>query len=254
MPSPFPGMDPYIEQPNLWSDFHNNLSAAIQAALNRQIRPRYVARLTEYATYDVVAVATTARESFSPDVSVWQATGASGPNAVAEAVAPAIPAPVESAVDLEVPLRLHSVEVREVGSRELVTVIEVLSPVKKRPGHKAHSDYLRKRQNLLRSQVHWLELDLLRGGERPPLARPVPRAAYYVTLSRVPRRPTVEVWPIQLWECLPQVPVPLLEGDPDAVLDLSALVAEVYERGGYDAVLDYAEAPPPPVLTEGDGH
>ena len=33
MPSPFPGVDPYIESPALWSDFHNNLASEIQAHL-----------------------------------------------------------------------------------------------------------------------------------------------------------------------------------------------------------------------------
>ena len=41
MPSPFPGVDPYIESPALWSDFHNNLASEIQAQLNRRIQPRY---------------------------------------------------------------------------------------------------------------------------------------------------------------------------------------------------------------------
>src|SRR5439155_10971133 len=134
-------------------------------------------------------------------------------------------------------------------TERLVTVIEILSPTNKRPGQEAREEYLRKRRDLLRSYVHFLEIDLLRGGERPPLARPVPPAPYYVLLSRADRRPTVEVWPIQINEPLPVPPVPLLEPDPDVPLALGAAVASVYERGAYARRLDYRALPPPPALS-----
>jgi hypothetical protein len=144
---------------------------------------------------------------------------------------------------MELPLRLFSVEVLETGTLQLVTAIEILSPVNKQPGHEAHGDYLRKRRELLRSAAHLIEIDLLRAGRRPPLDRPVPLAPYYVVLSRVNRRPLADVWPIQLCEKLPTVPVTLLEPDPVAPLDLGAIVAAVYERGGYGDLVDYS-APP----------
>lgn len=126
----------------------------------------------------------------------------------------------------------------------LVTSIEILSPVNKRPSHEAYHEYRRKRRELLRSEMHLIEIALLRGGERPPLEQPVPSAPYYVTLSRVNRRPYVEVWPMQLWERLPALPTPLIEPDPDVPLDLGAVVAAVYERGAYARLIDY-HCPPP---------
>jgi hypothetical protein len=104
-----------------------------------------------------------------------------------------------------------------------------------------------------------MEIDLLRGGERPRLTRPVPPAPYYVTLSRVNRRPYVDVWPIQLWEKLPVLPIPLLAPDPDASLDLGAIVAAIYNRGAYTRLIDYHRPPPPPALSDTealwlDGH
>jgi len=45
MSSPFPGMDPYIEDPEIWGDFHAALATEIRTQLNRTIQPRYVARL-----------------------------------------------------------------------------------------------------------------------------------------------------------------------------------------------------------------
>ena len=248
MPSPFPGMDPYIEDPEIWSDFHSNIAPEIQAQLNRLIRPRYVARLVPRVTYEVVEIAQA--RGVRPNVGVWQPQPPQGE--LAEAVATIPPAPVESLVTLDLPLRLLTVEVRVTGTLELVTAIEILSPVNKRLGHEAYRDYQRKRRELLRSAAHLLEIDLLRGGERPPLERPVPPAPYYVTLSRADRRPTVEVWPIQFEDTLPVIPVPLLEPDPDVPLDLSAAVAAVYERGGYADLIDYRRPPPPPKLSESE--
>jgi hypothetical protein len=241
-------MDPYIETPELWSDFHNNLASEMQAHLNRLIQPRYFARLTPYVTYEVVEVGEV--HGVRPDVGVWQLQSLAGE---AQASAATIaPAPVESLVALEIPLRLHSIEIRATASQQLVTVVEILSPVNKRPSHDAYLAYQRKRRDILRSEVHLLEIDLLRGGERPPLARPVPAAPYYVVLSRANRRPTVEVWPIQLANRLPVLPVPLLEPDPDVPLDLGAAVVSVYERGAYASQIDYQQPPPPPALSKSE--
>src|SRR5438270_8173295 len=45
MPSPFPGMGPYLESPVIWPDVHHELISEIRAALNPRLRPRYVARV-----------------------------------------------------------------------------------------------------------------------------------------------------------------------------------------------------------------
>jgi len=248
MPSPFPGMDPYIEDPDVWSDFHGRLAEEISAALNQVLQPRYVARLTPRVTYEVVEIGE--RHSVRPDVGVWQPQPPFGQASGGAAVVTA--APVESAVPMELPLRLYTVEVRETGGLRLVTAIEVLSPVNKRPGHEAYHDYLRKRRELLRCDAHLIEVDLLRGGQRPPLERPVPPAPYYVTVSRAGRRPLVEVWPVQLQERLPVLPVPLLEPDPDVPLDLGAVVAAVYHRGAYARLIDYRQPAPAPPLSEAE--
>ena len=78
MPSPFPGMDPYIEHPEVWSDFHGDFAAEIRAELNKVIQPRYVARLTPRVTYEIVAIDDT--RNVRPDVGIWQ------PRPAAEAV------------------------------------------------------------------------------------------------------------------------------------------------------------------------
>src|SRR5207248_606209 len=133
MASPFPGMDPYLESRHFWPGFHTNLATEIQAALNRTIRPRYVADVTAYQTYDVIEVAQP--RSFTPDVAGLQHRPPRGEGAVAVAAPPA--APAESRIPLEIEVRLHRVEIRTSAEDQLVTVIEILSPVNKRPGHEA---------------------------------------------------------------------------------------------------------------------
>jgi len=249
MPSPFPGMDPYIEDPEVWNDFHNRIADEMSAQLNSTIQPRYVARLIPYVTYDEVSVVAKSK-GVRPDVGIWQPQPSRGRVGVATAVI--TPAPVESRVTLEFPLRLMSIEIHATGTLELVTAIEILSPVNKRPSHDAYREYMRKRQDLLRSSAHLIELDLLRGGTRPPLEDPVPAAPYYITLSRANERPHVVVWPIQLQNALPTIPVPLTEPDPDVPLEMGAVLATVYERGGYGTLIDYHQPPPPPKLREED--
>ena len=243
MASPFPGMDPYIEDPDLWTDFHSGLAYEIRTELNRKIQPRYVAKVIPRVTYEAVEIG--AARGILPDIAVWERKAQETPAAYATAAV--TEAPVESTVSIEFETRVFAVEIHEVGTLRLVTAIEILSPANKRPGHDAFEDYKRKRRDLLRSPVHLIEVDLLRGGTRPPLDRPVPAAPYYVTLSRVEKRPLVSVWPLQLQDRLPVLPVPLLEPDPDATLDLGAMVSAVYERGAYQLLINYQQPPPPPL-------
>jgi hypothetical protein len=242
MPSPFPGMDPYIEHPDIWQDFHHNLATEIQGQLSPQIRPRYYAAVEVSVSYDDVGIGT-ARQG-RPDVGVVLRET----QTTYSVISTVGPAPVESRVALD-PLKLFTVEIRTANDRQLITSIELLSPVNKQRGHKAFGSYHRKRQAVLNSDTHLIEIDLLREGERPPLLDPVPPAPYYITLSRVEKRPTVQVWPIQLKDKLPVVPVPLLKPDPDVMLDLNITVATIYERGAYAIRIDYRQPPPPPELS-----
>lgn len=244
MPSPFPGMDPYIETPEVWGDFHGAFAAEIRAALNKRLRPRYVARMTPYVTYESIEL--TSRVGVRPDVGLYQ------PRTLRETTLAITPPVAESAIETEVPVRLYSIEIHATDTMELITAIEILSPVNKKRGHEAYTDYLRKRRELFRSGVHFIEIDLLRAGERPPLAIPVPPAPYYINLSRANKRPQVDVWAIQLSDPLPVLPIPLREPDPDAPLNLPEIFATVYEQGGYEMLIDYNQPPPSPKFSESE--
>ena len=249
MNSPFPGMDPYIEDRLIWSDFHNNLASEIQARLNRIIRPAYFAALTPYVTYEVIEISTSKLHGVLPDIGVLQTGPANMPMSATAVIDPPL---AESSTELEMPLELMNVEVRQVGTNRLVTAIEILSPVNKLRNHEARIDYLRKRRDFIRSQTHFIEIDLLRGGERTPLTPPVAPASYYISLSRVDDRPRLPVWPIQINDRLPRIPIPLADNDPDIVIDMQEAVNSVYERGGYDARIDYTQPVPPPSLSQSE--
>ena len=137
--------------------------------------------------------------------------------------------------------------VRERETKEVVTIIEVLSPGNKRPGSDGRQEYLSKRETILKSSTHLVELDLLRRGEHLPIIEPLPLADYYTFVCRETRRPKAEVYAWTIRHPLPSVPVPLAGEDPDVVLDLQGIFTTLYDRAGHDYSLDYRGAIEPPL-------
>jgi len=242
--SPFPGMDPYLEG-EMWQEFHDRLANQISAQLMPLLRPKYVALLHKYHLIDesgLGIVGALEKQVIYPDVQVTRIKEA----AIAyDAVT--IPA-IELISPLPRKVAILNLEIRDVAERRLVTVIEILSPANK--WGKGYQDYLKKRVKLLQTDTHLLELDLLRAGERIPLVGgELPPAPYYVFLSRFTHHPYTEVWPIQLRDRLPTVPVPLLPPDPDVPLVLQAAIDACFELVGYQRLLDYAAPLPTPMLS-----
>jgi len=243
-------MDPYLENSRFWSDVHQNLASEIQALLLPSLRPKYVARLIPRQVLDRPDEEEL-RVMF-PDVAIRQLPSArvEAPLAGGGAAVAIAPAPMKAVNLMRVPFRQVTVEIRAVGTGLLVAAIEILSPVNKRADSDGQEAYLRQRDTLLGSSVHLLEIDLLRRGERLPVEPPIPVSAdYAVVLSRADARMKAEVWPIELADTLPVVPLPLLPPDPDVPLDLQAVIESIYERAGYDLDVDYS-APPWPHLTD----
>ncbi|MEL6670346.1 MAG: DUF4058 family protein [Bacteroidota bacterium] len=247
MPSPFPGMDPYLEG-YLWPDVHSALASKIRQQLVPQLRPHYTARLEVYVTED------NAPESeigiLYPDVHVQvmesKPFGMSAQSKLESSVA-ILPAPVTVPVVHPVAVRLTKVEIRDTAQNKLVTCIKILSPVNKQePGI---TDYRRKRQQLYQAGVHLLELDLLRRGTRPFAHPQLPESSYGIALTRAGSRCT-EVWPLQLADPLPTVPVPLREADGEVALDLAAALRAIYDEAAYELSIDYGEGPPPPGVSD----
>ena len=244
MEPPFPGMDPYLEAPSLWPDAHTSLISTIRDQLQPALVPRYKAVITPYMTLESIEIAPT-RRAIMPDIGVLQrdepGTGAS----TVAIVRPALSLPAV----MEIPTRYARLEIRSVSNDTLVTAIELLSPANKRPGAEGAEAYEKKRQELFRSDAHLLEIDLLRGGQRPRLTKPLPPVPYFVFLSRSYRRPLIDIWPLSLQTPLPVIPVPLPYPEPDVPLDLTRALQYVYRSARYDLQVDYRQPPPPPELS-----
>lgn len=250
MPSPFPGMDPFIES-QIWPDFHATFVPALREALMPRVRPRYEVRVERRVYLEhvedipariIIPDAALIEGDFDEPIHYEQ-----GGTATATAT---MLSPVLCTLPLREKKRETYLTVREVETRKVVTVIECLSPDNKRPGAKGRREYLRKRDLVLRSPAHLVELDLLRGGERLPMHDPLPPADYYVLVSRG-RRPRSEVYAWPLRHRLPVIPIPLAGSDPDVLLDLQAVFTTVYDRAGYDYTLRYTQ-PLTPDLHESD--
>ena len=244
MPSPFPGMDPYLEDPSLWPDFHQRLASEIGRQLTPLLRPRYFAALEPRVIYEPLD--TGELRIMFPDLGVVESPPRAREPSVAYAQADvsSTPAPLKRLVPMYVPVKTQTIFIRDRHNNRLVTVIEILSPANKRPGSYSLREYHRKRLTLLHSKAHLLEIDLLRKGERPPLEKPLPDVPYFAVLSRADRRPVADVWPIRLQEVLPILPLPLLDPDPDVPLELGRAVAAVYNDGAFDLRIDYQELLP----------
>jgi len=158
-------------------------------------------------------------------------------------------------VPLPAPERVREafLTVRARESMEVITVIEVLSPGNKRANSDGRREYLRKREEVLLSDTHLVELDLLRGGERLPTLRPLPSGDYYALVCRRQQRFQAAVYAWSLRRPLPPIPVPLAAADRDAVVDLQAIFTTVYDRAGYDYALDYRRAIVPPLSLDDQG-
>ncbi|MBX9626854.1 MAG: DUF4058 family protein [Gemmataceae bacterium] len=240
MPSPFPGMNPYLERRPIWREFHQNFLTAARAALVTQVRPRYVVRL-EPTLYIREPADDGRREIGESDLGLVPGRGAAGA-AAAVLEAPAY-GTLPAGVDTE---EVFRIEIRDRDGNAVVTVVEVLSPTNKYAG-RHREQYLTKRQQVLHSDSHFVELDLLRGGPRMPLIDR-PRGDYFAVVSRADDRPQVGIWAWGLRDPLEPVPVPLR--DSNARLDLKAVLDRVYDEGGYE---DFAyEGPPEPRLSPAD--
>jgi hypothetical protein len=250
MRSPFPGMDPYLESPAHWSDFHGHLVPELAEAINQLLPENYVARLGEHVS--VVAPVTTPPESqiFYPDVTTTRARHGSGTPGHAGGAATAT-LTVPEAVTVENVIfadeRTESyVRIVRLPDQELVTVLELLSPTNKYGD--GRGEYMQKRREFLRQPVNVVELDLIRAGPRIEFSRPLPPGHYYAFVTRASRARFTDVYTWTVRDRMPPIPVPLLPPDGDVVVDLAPAVAEAYARGRYWRLIDYTKPAPPPLF------
>ena len=246
MPSPLPGMDPYMEHPRSWPNFHHRLITAIAVSLGPKLRPTYRV-VVEEAIYQTegqnsvlvgipdVAVQKTRRNQVQP--------GQESANAVTVAQPILVDLPMPAVV------RQGYLEIRDVATSEVVTVMEVLSPTNKRPGE-GRRTYEAKRQTVLASPTNLVEIDLLR--QWPPIVK-LPeqiRTHYRILVSASVDRPRASLYAFNLQEPIPAFPLPLREEELEPIVNLQGLLGEIYDQSGYDLVIDYAEEPVPSLEKE----
>ena len=248
MPNPFPGMNPYLEEPASWRDVHTSLLTYIREALQPQLGPNYVARLEESVEIEE------SDHHWTPDVLIAAENGAH--DMATEGTVATIAAPVILELEEELPARW--IEIFDVRSREVVTVIEVLSPSNKTAAGYGNQKYTRKIQEFWRTPVNVVEIDLLRGGLPVTAAeidfdpRRVPLHDYLISVSRGYQRYRYEVYPFLLRDAVPPIAIPLRRGDADVILQLAPLLGRVYDIGAYQRLIDYRQAPPSLPLSEND--
>lgn len=261
MPSPFPGMDPYLENPNRFHGFHNSLIAYIQEYLQPRLPQAYYAQTGQRVWLE------RARRQVEPDVNVIRERELLRPGRGEDGIALAEPVlhtegeaaqPVLITVEYGEPEEHTEIflEIRELrsGEHRLVATIEVLSPANKTPSHPGFSKYRAKQREILAGQSHLIEIDLLRKGTHVtavPRSRARDEAGpydYHVSVHRFDRPTDFFVYPIRLEERLPVIAVPLLPEDKDVLLDLQAPFDRAYDAGPYHKAIHYGEDPIKPAL------
>ena len=241
MSYPFPGMNPWLEQPAIWHNVHHSLITALRDTLAPVLRPRY---FVDIETHTYIAVTSEEAQVRYPDVTIIHR---GGPAVAAPAADEAPYLTVE--IPLNDPIEESYLEVRSVPTGEVVTVIELLSHTNKKPGVDRES-YLEKRGVLLIARLNFVEIDLLRA--LPPMPYAETAASDYRLIIRraeTPRR--VRLYPFSVRQPVPAFRLPLRPDDQEPLVDLGLLLHQIYDRAAYDLVIKYDQPPVPP-LDEAD--
>jgi hypothetical protein len=244
-------MDPYLESPQFWRGFHNGLIFVIQAALNAVLPPGFAANAEE-RVYLIPP-----ERSIYPDMMVTQRLPELPPRAQGGSVA-VVGSETAHGILTAYPEEIHEpfIEIRSTTNWDrIVTIIEVLSPANKAAIGEGRAEYRQKQAEILRSETHLLEIDLLRGGQHTVAApleglRQRGRWDYLICLHRATNRYHFEYWFNRVSEPLPQVSVPLTADVSDVPLDLQPLLERAYDAGPYRRLADYRQDPPLPLEGE----
>lgn len=209
MPSPFPGMDPYLENAKLWPAFQHQLLACLYQILLPGLVDRYRARVgTRTYVSEMPLFTSIIREQYAEEY----------------------------------------IEIRNRTDGKLVTLLEVVSPANKitPAGRQA---YLDARQQAVTQRAGIVEIDLiLQGKPMLTYSRDgLPEYDYAVTVTRSNAPDRYEIYTATIQKKLPKFKLPLAADDRDALLDLQAAFARAYDLGTFASQIDYKTAPPPDV-------
>lgn len=248
-------MNPYLELPALWPEFHNRLIVAISDALTPHLRPNYYAAVAPRTYLDdgepdlLVGIpdALVLPATVNPTTPVQAAVMVKGQS---EIIATQI-RPKQIRLPMPTEVKERYLEVREVRTHAVVTVIEVLSPKNKRKGE-GRSAYEKKRLRVLGSASNLIEIDLLRENPPMPMIGAEEVSDYRIVVSRAATRPVADLYGFRVREPVPNFVLPLKSEDAELDVNLQDILLEVYDRGSYDFRIDYRQPVPPPKLSEAD--
>jgi hypothetical protein len=239
-------MDPWLESFELWPNVHNSLIAAIRDYLVPLLRPRYFVDLESRTT---VLTGKDEDHLYGPDVAIFT-SDMNAPSiegvAVMEGVATK---PYHVVVRMPDDIEETFLTIKELPGRQVVTMIEVLSPTNKKT-EDARRDYIAKRRELLASGVNFVEIDLLRAGRPMPPERPRRPSDCRILVIRPRLGRIAHLYGFSYKTEIPQVPIPLLSDDAEPPLDLNSILHNLYERAGYDLAIDYRKPPQPRLRKE----
>ena len=234
MKSPFPGMDPYLAQPEFWSAVHNRLIVAIADDLVDHLSNHYRVEIEKrtYFSWDDNSILVGI-----PDVAIVIRPQPEPISTVATLERTSQPESVTVPMSEEVTERY--LEIREVATGQVVTTIEILSPKNKRSGE-GRDVYEIKRNRILTSRTHLVEIDLLRSGKPLPIASQNLND-YRILICNGNQRPHGDLYAFGLWDKIPNVPIPVRPSDSEPILDLQASLDRVYQKGRYMLAIDYQQ-------------
>jgi hypothetical protein len=215
MPSPFPGMDPYLEHPAHWPPFHRHLVATLYQHLLPGLVDRYRARVaTRQYTTEMALFTSVVREDHAEEY----------------------------------------VEVRGRGDGKLVTLVEVVCPAN-RTTPAGRAAYLATRAAAVAARAGVVEVDLVtQGTPTLDYARDgLPPFDHAVTVTRGATPDRYEIYTAQLAKRLPKFKLPLAADDRDTVIDLQVAMARAYDLGNFAKQIDYTQPPPRDVRLSADG-
>ncbi len=244
MPTPFPGMDPYLEQPGIWNQVHTSLIVDIQRFLTPILRPHYHVAIEQRQYLTVLPPDEQA--TGIPDVLVTSSSRGGANYALA--AAPTAPGALVAELPVPQEIKERYLEIRDVESGLVITVIEILSPANK-IGREGRDLYERKRFKVLGSLTNLVEIDLLRIGQPFPM-KVSAQGDYRILVSRSQSRPRADVYLFDVPDLIPDFPIPLRPGEQEPVLALNKILHTLYDQGGYDMIIDYEHPPNPPLSDE----
>ena len=205
MASPFPGMDPYLEDEKLWPAFQHQLVGCLYQILLPGLIDRYRARVGQrhYATEQALFTSVVREDHVE-----------------------------------------EYIEIRQRSDGRLITLVDVVSPTNKTTVE-GRNAYLKKRSEVKATNTNLVEIDLVMQGQPmlDYSREGLPDWDHAVTVTRSTQPERYEIYTATLQKRLPRFRLPLAADDRDTVLDLQAAFTRCYDQGGFAAKIDYKRDP-----------